>query len=216
MRATFRLKAKLLAIFTLTTLVVASGCATQNKFSDVTTTTRKAVVTANDAREQTPTRGTAVGNIAPDFQLARTDGSIVKSDDLRGQPAVLVFWTAWCPSCKEEAPHVNELAAKFEPRGVRVLGINIQDSPARLAGGVREFGIQYGGRGLRCRGRASYKASARRPRFLESKHRSLFGYEGRQVAAQLARACQSRISAVEYFNTKMQRTCGSLIVRLPF
>ncbi len=88
--------------------------------------------------------GTAVGNTAPDFQLARTDGSTVKSDDLRGQPAVLVFWTAWCPSCKEEAPHVNELAAQFEPRGVRVLGINIQDSPARLAGGVKEFGIKYG------------------------------------------------------------------------
>jgi len=144
MKATFRLKAKLLSIFTLTVLVVASGCATNNKISDVTTTNGKAVVTANNANEQTPTRGTALGNIAPDFQLARTDGSTVKFDDLRGQPAVLVFWTAWCPSCKEEAPHVNELAAKFEPRGVRVLGINIQDSPARLAGGVKEFGIKYG------------------------------------------------------------------------
>ena len=143
MKATFRLKAKLLSIFTLTVLVVASGCATNNKISDVTTTNGKAVVTANNANEQTPTRGTALGNIAPDFQLARTDGSTVKFDDLRGQPAVLVFWTAWCPSCKEEAPHVNELAAKFEPRGVRVLGINIQDSPARLAGGVKEFGIKY-------------------------------------------------------------------------
>lgn len=143
MKATFRLKANLLAIFALTALVVASGCATNNKISDATNTTGKAVVTANSASEQTPTRGTAVGNVAPDFQLARTDGSIVKSDDLRGQPAVLVFWTAWCPSCKEEAPHVNELAAEYEPRGVRVLGINIQDSPARLAGGVREFDIKY-------------------------------------------------------------------------
>ncbi|MBA3572238.1 MAG: TlpA family protein disulfide reductase [Pyrinomonadaceae bacterium] len=144
MNAIFRWKTKLLLMFALTALAVASGCATQSKISDITTTTGKAVVTANNANEQTPTRGTALGNIAPDFQLARTDGSTVKFDDLRGQPAVLVFWTAWCPSCKEEAPHVNELAAKFEPRGVRVLGINIQDSPARLAGGVKEFGIKYG------------------------------------------------------------------------
>ncbi len=144
MNAIFRWKTKLLLMFALTALAVASGCATQSKISDITTTTGKAVVTANIASEQIPTRGTALGNIAPDFQLARTDGSTVKSDDLRGQPAVLVFWTAWCPSCKEEAPHVNELAAKFEPRGVRVLGINIQDSPARLAGGVKEFGIKYG------------------------------------------------------------------------
>ena len=144
MNAIFRWKTKLLLMFALTALAVASGCTTQNKISDVTTTTGKPVVTANSAGERTLTRGTAIGNIAPDFQLARTDGSTVKSDDLRGQPAVLVFWTAWCPSCKEEAPHVNELAAKFGPRGVRVLGINIQDSPARLAGGVKEFGIKYG------------------------------------------------------------------------
>jgi len=87
--------------------------------------------------------GTAVGDIAPDFQLARQDGAPVSPKDLRGQPAVLVFWTAWCPSCKEEAPHINELSAKYEAQGVRVVGINIQDSPARLAGGVKDFGIKY-------------------------------------------------------------------------
>jgi len=87
--------------------------------------------------------GTAIGDIAPDFQLVRQDGSQVSPQALRGQPAVLVFWTAWCPSCKEEAPHINELAAKYEPQGVRVVGINIQDSPARLAGGVKDFGIKY-------------------------------------------------------------------------
>ncbi|HEX7316473.1 MAG TPA: TlpA disulfide reductase family protein [Pyrinomonadaceae bacterium] len=88
--------------------------------------------------------GTALGETAPEFQLAQQDGSPVSPQLLRGQPAVLVFWTAWCPSCKEEAPHVNELAAKYEPQGVRVVGINIQDSPARLAGGVKDFGIKYG------------------------------------------------------------------------
>lgn len=51
---------------------------------------------------------------------------------------------AWCPFCKEEAPHINDLAAQYEARGVRVLGINIQDSEARTAGGgVRDFGIKY-------------------------------------------------------------------------
>ncbi|MCA1567732.1 MAG: TlpA family protein disulfide reductase [Acidobacteria bacterium] len=87
--------------------------------------------------------GTAVGESAPDFQLTQLDGAQVSPQELRGRPAVLVFWTAWCPSCKEEAPHINELAAKYEPQGVRVVGINIQDSPARLAGGIKDFGIKY-------------------------------------------------------------------------
>lgn len=87
--------------------------------------------------------GTAVGDTAPDFQLAGLDGTQLKLADLHGQPTVLIFWTAWCPVCKDEAPHFNALAAKYEPQGVRVVGINIQDSPARTEGGVKDFGIQY-------------------------------------------------------------------------
>ncbi len=71
------------------------------------------------------------------------DGGTVSLADLHGQPAVLIFWTAWCTICKEEAPHFNQLAAQYEPRGVRVLGINIQDSLARTEGGIRDFGIRY-------------------------------------------------------------------------
>jgi peroxiredoxin len=87
--------------------------------------------------------GTAVGDRAPDFQLTGLDGAQLNLADLHGSPAVLVFWTAWCPVCKEEAPHINALAAKYEPQGVRVVGINIQDSPARTEGGIRDFGIKY-------------------------------------------------------------------------
>lgn len=88
-------------------------------------------------------RGTEIGNLAPDFQVARMDGSALSLVDLRGQPAVLVFWAAWCPFCREEAPHVNKLAGEYEARGVQVLGINVQDSQARTAWGVKDFGIGY-------------------------------------------------------------------------
>ncbi len=87
--------------------------------------------------------GTAIGDTAPNFQLASIGGAPISLADLRGQPAVLVFWTAWCPVCKEEAPHFNQLAAQYEPRGVRVLGINIQDSLARTESGIKDFGIRY-------------------------------------------------------------------------
>ncbi len=87
--------------------------------------------------------GTSVGDTAPDFQLPALDGSQVSLAGLRGQPTVLIFWTAWCPVCKEEAPHFNELAAMYGPQGVHVVGINIQDSAARTEGGVRDFGIKY-------------------------------------------------------------------------
>lgn len=98
---------------------------------------------AADATVASGRVGTALGDTAPDFQLAKLDGATVSAADLRGQPAVIIFWTAWCPVCKEEVPRINAVAAEFESKGVRVLGINIQDSPARTEGGIKEFGIKY-------------------------------------------------------------------------
>lgn len=100
------------------------------------------VTTARDAAKG-PTHGTAIGQIAPDFELAKFDGGNISTKDLAGNPAVLVFWTAWCPSCKEEAPHINQLASDFGPKGVRVVGINIGESDARVAEGIKSFGIKY-------------------------------------------------------------------------
>ncbi|MBA2735025.1 MAG: TlpA family protein disulfide reductase [Acidobacteria bacterium] len=130
---------KTISLAALALIVGASfvGCSLNNRTADATTQAMSK--TAADAT----TVGTAVGNTAPDFQLAQMDGSPVSLAALRGQPAVLVFWTAWCPVCKEEAPHFNELAAKYEPKGVRVVGINIQDSLARTQSGIKDFGIRY-------------------------------------------------------------------------
>jgi peroxiredoxin len=87
--------------------------------------------------------GTQVGNPAPDFQLPRIGGATVSLADMRGKPAVIVFWAAWCSSCKEETPRINALAAEYEGKGVRVLGINVKDSLAGAEAGVKEFGIRY-------------------------------------------------------------------------
>ena len=90
-----------------------------------------------------PKRGTELGNLAPEFRLTQLDGSAMTLADLRGQPAVLVFWASWCSFCKEEAPHVNKLAEAFANRGVHVFGINVRDSQARTEWGVKNFGIHY-------------------------------------------------------------------------
>lgn len=90
-----------------------------------------------------PIREAKVGSLAPEFELAGLDGAKISSGNFAGQPAVLVFWTAWCPSCKEEAPHINKLAAQYQSRGVRVLGINIGEGAARVSEGIKDFGIEY-------------------------------------------------------------------------
>lgn len=88
-------------------------------------------------------REAKVSSLAPDFALVKLDGAKVSLNDFAGKPAVLVFWTAWCPSCKEEAPHINRLVSEYQSRGVRVLGINIGEGEARVSEGISDFGIKY-------------------------------------------------------------------------
>ncbi len=65
-------------------------------FSGCTPATDVAVPPAgNVVQTKESKRGTAIGDIAPDFSLAKVDGGSIASKDLEGKPAVLVFWTAW-------------------------------------------------------------------------------------------------------------------------
>jgi peroxiredoxin len=115
---------------------ILSSCSTDKQPAETLTAAAGGVTTLRRAVTQ-------VGNPAPDFQLPKVDGGTVSLADLRGKPVVIVFWAAWCSSCKEEAPRINALAAEYGRKGVRVLGINVKDSAAGAEVGVKEFGIRY-------------------------------------------------------------------------
>ena len=87
--------------------------------------------------------GANVGDAAPEFQLQQVNGQTISLEDLRGHPAVIIFWTSWCPICKAEASEFNRLARRHRASGIRVLGINIQESEKRTRAGIKDFGIRY-------------------------------------------------------------------------
>jgi cytochrome c biogenesis protein CcmG/thiol:disulfide interchange protein DsbE len=129
-------KSTIAVILPLACGAILSGCSADNQSAETLTAAAGGATTIGRPRTQ-------VGNPAPDFQLPKIDGATVSLADLRGKPAVIVFWASWCSSCKEEAPRINALAAQYERKGVRVLGINVKDSPAGAEVGVKEFGIRY-------------------------------------------------------------------------
>ena len=73
----------------------------------------------------------AVGDKAPDFELPRDGGDIVKLGDLAGKNVVLYFYPKDdTPGCTKEAIGFTEMAAEFEAAGATVLGVS-KDSVAK-------------------------------------------------------------------------------------
>ena len=53
--------------------------------------------------------------------------SIAEADAIIGQsgPCLVVVMAAWCHPCIEELPALGSLARKYQPRGLRVLGLSV-------------------------------------------------------------------------------------------
>jgi len=82
----------------------------------------------------------AAGELAPDFEAPNQDGTPFRLSSLRGSPVVLYFYPqADTPGCTIESKGFQEHLAEFEQKGVRVVGVSVDDCPAQKA-----FATKYG------------------------------------------------------------------------
>jgi len=65
---------------------------------------------------------------------ARRDPEIVDAksfqkllDRYKGQPLLINFWATWCEPCRDEYPLLNELAKQYAPKGLKVVGVSMDD-----------------------------------------------------------------------------------------
>jgi thiol-disulfide isomerase/thioredoxin len=69
-----------------------------------------------------------IGQTAPELVIeAWTDGKQHRLADYRGRIVVLDFWGTWCSPCVASIPVMQELADRYEARGVVFLGIHTPD-----------------------------------------------------------------------------------------
>lgn len=66
------------------------------------------------------------GTRAPDFALKKNPNDRMSLADLKGRPAVLIFYPAdWSPVCGDELALFNEILPEFQRYDAQVVGISV-------------------------------------------------------------------------------------------
>jgi peroxiredoxin len=70
-----------------------------------------------------------VGKPAPEFALELLDGKSFRLSEQKGRVLVLDFWATWCGPCIQSMPEVERVTREFAAHGVRLVAVNLQESP---------------------------------------------------------------------------------------
>jgi peroxiredoxin len=71
---------------------------------------------------------TAVGQIAPEFEMATANGKNVSLSSLRGRYVFVDFWASWCAPCRAENPTIVKSYKQFKGKDFEILGVSLDDS----------------------------------------------------------------------------------------
>ncbi|MDX1883749.1 redoxin domain-containing protein [Mycolicibacterium sp. 120270] len=76
-----------------------------------------------------------------DFTATTLSGAPFNGASLQGKPAVLWFWTPWCPFCNSEAPSVASVAAANP--AVTFVGVAARSDVAAMQGFVDKYNLNF-------------------------------------------------------------------------
>ncbi len=78
------------------------------------------------------------GQSAPEFTGKTIKGQSIVFSDYRNKIVLLDFWATWCGPCVGELPNVARHYEKYHPLGIEIIGISLDNSPARLEGFLKQ------------------------------------------------------------------------------
>jgi thiol-disulfide isomerase/thioredoxin len=106
------------------------------------------IVACFPAFAQLPAEPTLDQIKAEKFAVRTLDGKKIVLNKLlgTGKPVVLDIWATWCGPCRQEIPHLIELADQYRKDGLIVIGLTTEDYETqrdRVKSFVKEYGMTY-------------------------------------------------------------------------
>ena len=87
---------------------------------------------------------TSEGKKFKDFS-AEYEGKVTKLSDYVGKGKYILadFWASWCSPCIQSMPHLKEVYQKYNGPDFTILGITVDDPPARSQAAIKEYGLPW-------------------------------------------------------------------------
>jgi len=70
------------------------------------------------------------------------DGATKKLADYTGKVVVVDLWATWCGPCRQEIPHLVEMAKTYKSKGVEVIGLT-NENPVVDTQKVKDFSKEF-------------------------------------------------------------------------
>src|SRR5262245_2968931 len=98
------------------------------------TSPTKSASTSNSAESSVPSLPEDVMKAS----INLLDGQKTRLADYSGKVLIVDLWATWCGPCRQEIPHLIELAKEYKGKGVEVIGLT-NENPETDAEMVKEF-----------------------------------------------------------------------------
>ncbi len=86
-----------------------------------------------------------IGQEMPDIQFKLTDGTSIKTSDLKGKVVMLQFTASWCGVCRKEMPHIeNDIWLKHKNnKDFALFGVDMDEPLDKVKKFEKDMNITY-------------------------------------------------------------------------
>jgi peroxiredoxin len=80
---------------------------------------------------------------AIDFSLKDVEGQPVQLSDFHGKVVLMNFEATWCPSCRAQAPKLEQLYQRPQGQDFVMLSVHLQERPSTVNAFRQEHGMSF-------------------------------------------------------------------------